>query len=97
MPAPTSWFTVEPGWEVADRSGAVIGEVRQVVGDEDADIFDGLRIEAADGGEHYVPGERVADIVEGLVNLGLDGTELPREDAEAPGGGELTRDRDDEL
>ena len=98
MAEPTSWFAVEPGWEVADRSGTPIGEVREVVGDEDADIFDGLRIEDADGEERYVPGERVGDIVEGRVNIELELSELSELPApEAPGGAEFTRDRDAEL
>jgi hypothetical protein len=69
MAEPTSWFTIERGWEVSDRTGAVIGEVTEVVGDEDADIFDGLRFEGADGEERFVVADRVGEIVEGRVKL----------------------------
>jgi hypothetical protein len=69
MAAPTSWYTIERGWEVQDRSGAVLGEVTEVVGDEDADILDGLRYEDGDGEEHFVEGDRVGEIVEGHVTI----------------------------
>jgi hypothetical protein len=118
MADPTSWFTIESGWDVLDRSGAPVGEVTGVVGDEDADIFDGLRFETTDGEEHFVIAERVAEILEGQVSLDtnlaeLEAAEEPTdedvapvadeavepiggEDA-APGGVEVTRDRDAEL
>jgi len=41
MAEPTSWYAITSGWEVVDRSGARVGEVIGVVGDEDADIFEG--------------------------------------------------------
>jgi hypothetical protein len=85
MADPTSWFTIESGWDVLDRSGAPIGEVTAVVGDEDADIFDGLRFETTDGEERFVIAERVAEIVEGQVSLDTDLAEL-----EAAAGGEPT-------
>ena len=69
MAEPTSWFTIERGWDVEDGSGAVIGAVTEVVGDEDADIFDGLRFEGEDGEERFVVAERVGEIVEGRVKL----------------------------
>src|SRR3954465_12510827 len=53
MADPTSWFTIESGWDVQDRAGTVIGEVTEVVGDEDADIFDGLCFGGEDGEEHF--------------------------------------------
>jgi hypothetical protein len=94
MDEPTSWYAVAPGWEVVDRSGATVGEVIAVVGDEDADIFDGLRLESADGDELFARGEQVAEIFEGRVMLDADEHEL---DAAPPGGAEISRDRDAEL
>jgi hypothetical protein len=94
MDEPTSWYAIAPGWEVVDRSGATVGEVIAVVGDEDADIFDGLRIESPSGDELFARGEQVEDIVEGRVSLDADEHEL---DASPPGGAEITRDRDEEL
>jgi hypothetical protein len=93
----TSWFAVEPGWDVADRTGTAIGEVVEVVGDQDADIFDGLRIETGDGEQRFAPADRVGDIVEGRVNLDAELSELGEPADEAPGGVELSRDRDAEL
>ena len=90
MPEPTSWFTIEPGWDVEDAAGAFVGEVTAVIGDRDADIFDGLRFEMADGEERFAPGESVGTIVEGTVSLSgqLDDMEaVPAEDE--PGGVEV--------
>ena len=94
MAEPTSWYAIVPGWEVVDRSGATVGEVTGVVGDEDADIFDGLRLETPGGEELFARGEQVADIFEGQVALDADEQEL---DASPPGGAEISRDRDAEL
>jgi len=97
MAEPTSWLLVEAGWEVADGSGELIGEVIAVIGDQDADIFDGLRIEAEGGEERYVPAESVAEIAEGRVALAVDLAELSESPAEdEPGGVEISRDRDAE-
>ena len=86
-----SWYAIEAGWEVVEPGGAVIGSVLSVVGDEDADILDGLRFETASDGPSYVPGDRIGPIVEGRVTV------LPGADAEPPGGAEFERDRDTEL
>jgi hypothetical protein len=93
MAEPTSWYAIVSGWEVVDRSGNRLGEVTAVVGDEEADIFDGLRVEAG-GEELYARGDQVAEIVEGRVSLDASAEEL---DASPPGGAEVTRDRDAEL
>jgi hypothetical protein len=87
---PTSWLTVEPGWEVEDPSTTVVGEVTAVIGDVDADIFDGLRFETADGEELFVPAERVAAIVEGRVSIEATVERLENTPAEEePGGAEV--------
>jgi hypothetical protein len=64
MADPVSWLLIEHGWDVVDASGERVGKVDEVLGDERADIFDGLRV----SGE-YVPAERVASIVDGRVTL----------------------------
>ena len=98
MAEPTSWLMVEPGWGVAERSGEVVGEVTEVVGDQDADIFDGLRFETESGEERYAPAELVGEIEDGRVNLDAELSELPESPSEEePGGVEVTRDRDAEL
>jgi hypothetical protein len=94
MDEPTSWYAITPGWEVVDRSGATLGEVLGVVGDEDADIFDGLRLETPEGEEIFARGDQVADIVEGRVELDATEEDL---DSAAPSGSEISRDRDEEL
>jgi uncharacterized protein YrrD len=70
MPDPVAWLVVEPGWEVVSSDGEKVGAVREVLGDKNADIFDGL---AVDPGllkkAKYVPAERLGPIVEGSVTL----------------------------
>ncbi len=93
----TSWYAIEPGWDVQGRDGTTIGTVTAVVGDEDVDIFDGLRLETGDGEELFAPGERVAEIIEGRISLDADMAELEAPEETAPGGVEVSRDRDAEL
>lgn len=97
MADPTSWFTIEQGWSVQDRSGALVGQVVAVVGDEDADIFDGLRFESGEGEERFVEAALVGEIVDGRVTLDADQTELAEPGPAEPGGAEISRDRDAEL
>jgi PRC-barrel domain len=61
---PVSWLLVEPGWTVVDAEGSKVGKVEEVLGDEQTDIFHGLRV---DGEE--IPSERVAEIREGEIRL----------------------------
>jgi hypothetical protein len=98
MAEPVSWFLIESGWSVVDRSGAEVGEVVTVLGDEDADIFHGLHVRGGDGVERYAPGEKVGPIEEGRVSLVAPLEELePTPAGGEPGGAEITRDRDAEL
>jgi hypothetical protein len=94
MAEPVSWYAIEAGWDVEDRAGAVIGEVTEVVGDQNADIFDGLRFEGPDGEERYVEAGRVGEIVEGRVTIEAERDELEEGDAEVaePGGAEIRAD-----
>jgi hypothetical protein len=71
---PVAWRVIEQGWSVLDADGGEVGRVDQVVGDREADIFDGLTI--GDGGTvltraRYVPSEHVARIRRGEVALDL--------------------------
>ena len=66
MAHPVSWLLVEPGWAVVDGDGNSLGEVREVVGDTTADIFDGLHVSGAEG-DWYVAATRIGRIVEGEV------------------------------
>jgi hypothetical protein len=64
MADPVSWLLIEPGWEVADAEGKKVGAVDEVLGDADADIWDGLTVDG-----EYVAAERVGSIVEGRITL----------------------------
>jgi uncharacterized protein YrrD len=74
MPDPVSWKVVEPGWAVVATGGDAVGKVDRIIGDPEADIFDGL---AVGGGSvldrpTYVPSEQVGAIEEGTVHLTID-------------------------
>ncbi len=86
MSDPVSWFVVERHWKVFGSDGDQVGTVEGVVGDEESDIFSGLRVvfelrKAA----RFVPAEHVASIVEGEVHLDLTGGEARASDFAEPG------------
>ena len=69
---PVSWKVVEHGWKVVSADDKGVGRVDEVVGDEDADIFTGLKVlTGLLGKPKYVPSEQVERIVEGCVTLKL--------------------------
>ena len=69
---PASWLVVEPGWEVVTTEGERVGAVQEVLGDQNADIFDGLAVDVGVLKKPtYVPAERVQMIVEGRVVLDM--------------------------
>jgi uncharacterized protein YrrD len=77
MPDPVAWLVVESGWEVVSSDGEKVGTIDEVLGDQNADIFDGLAV--ASGvlkKAKYVPSERVGEIVEGRVSLALSQSEF---------------------
>ena len=77
MPDPVSWMLIEQGWAVVDSDGHDLGRVDEVLGDESADIFNGLQVLTGTLGKPaYVPAERVGEIVEGRVQLRLTKEEL---------------------
>ncbi len=77
MPDPVSWMLIEQGWAVVDSDGHDLGRVDEVLGDESADIFNGLEVLTGTLGKPtYVPAERVGEIVEGRVQLRLTKEEL---------------------
>ena len=72
MADPVSWLMIKPGWKVQAADGSPVGEVDEVAGDENDDIFDGLAIAVtALGRPRYVPAEKVAEITDGTVKLSL--------------------------
>lgn len=68
--SPTSWLAVQPGWRVLGPDGALVGRVDEVLGDEELDIFNGLRVSSGLlAAPVYVAAERVSEIHEGEVVL----------------------------
>jgi hypothetical protein len=79
MTEAVSWLMIEPGWAVEAADGKEVGTVREVLGDEDADIFDGLAV--SHGVLHrsrYVPAESVGEITVGRLALTLDSDAFER-------------------
>lgn len=74
MADPVAWKVVERGWAVAASDGSEVGKVDEVLGDPEADIFDGLAVGAGTvlSRPTYVPSEKVGAIEEGTVHLTID-------------------------
>jgi hypothetical protein len=73
---PVSWLQIEQGWNVVTADGSPIGEVVQVAGDKQDDIFDGLAVKSDQSEQiRYVPGEQVAAIFPGEVTLKITAAE----------------------
>ena len=82
MADPVAWTVVEPGWAVVASDGSDVGKVDQVLGDPEADIFDGLSVGAGTVLDRptYVPSEQVGAIEEGTVHLTVDAEAYSRLD-----------------
>ncbi|HET7759251.1 MAG TPA: PRC-barrel domain-containing protein [Gaiellaceae bacterium] len=79
LPDPVSWFLIERGWKVAGSDGSELGTVEETLGDENADIFDGLAVATGVLAKpRYVPAELVGEIVEGAVHLTIDEARFER-------------------
>ena len=80
MADPVAWTMVERGWAVAASDGSEVGTVDQVLGDPEADIFDGLAVGVGTvlNRPLYVPSEQVGAIEEGTVHLTIDADEYGR-------------------
>ena len=97
-PGPASWLVVESGWKVVGRDGEELGTVHEVVGDTGKDIFNGLAVSPGLlRSSKYVPAERVAQIVDGRVELDLSAEEFERldEHGEQPTSAEIRADTTD--
>jgi hypothetical protein len=79
-----SWKSIEHDWAVECSDGETIGKVFLVVGDENADIFDGVAFTHHGGAfvfhnyadrPHYVAAEQVASIDPGVVRLSISSEE----------------------
>ena len=72
MGDPVSWFIVEPGWEVVGTEGKRIGQVKEVLGDQEKDIFNGLAVSPGLlKPTRYVPAESIERIEEGVIRLAI--------------------------
>lgn len=61
---PVAWLLIEPGWTVLDARGKKVGKVKEVLADEQADIFHGLLV-----GDAEILADRIAEIHEGHIHL----------------------------
>ena len=74
---PVSWMVIEQGWSVVDSAGDSVGRVDEVLGDMNADIFNGLNVLAGTlARPTYVPAEDIGEIVDGQIQLTLTKDEL---------------------
>src|SRR4051812_34091248 len=65
MADPVSWLMIRPGWKVFASDGTEVGEVDEVAGDDNEDIFNGLAVAgSALGKPYYVPAENVGTITD---------------------------------
>ena len=83
---PISYRVLKPGARVVTSDGEEIGKVREVLDNQDEDIFDGLVIEGRHG-RRFGDAPEVARITESTVTLTLDSqaaASLPEND---PAGG----------
>jgi hypothetical protein len=77
MADPVAWLMIEPGWQVDATDAQGVARVEEVLGDESADIFNGLSVSAgAFRHPTYVAAELVDEIVDGRVRLRLTRSEI---------------------
>jgi sporulation protein YlmC with PRC-barrel domain len=82
MAEPVAWKVIERGWAVYDSAGERVGTIDQIVGDTEADIFDGIAIDdSVFGPKKYVPSENVGRIEDGSVHLTIPGDRIATLDA----------------
>jgi hypothetical protein len=88
---PVSYLVLEKGTPVYSSDGQKVGTVEHVLGDADADVFDGVIVDtsAGPGGHRFVDAPHVDRIHEDGVVLSMDGSEAEDLPEPAPGPGEL--------
>jgi uncharacterized protein YrrD len=85
MSEPVSWLMVEPGWIIETSDGTEGGTVHEVLGDQNADIFDGLAVSPGLlKRPRYLPAESVDEITEGRVRLIISADEFEQLDEYEP-------------
>ena len=90
-------MTLERGTRVVASDGTEVGTVRHVLYDADADIFDGIVIDAEHGGHRFVDAPYVAAIAERVVTLNIDGAECDRLPRPSENPAEMSADPDDAV
>jgi hypothetical protein len=70
---PVSYLTVETGTDVISADGERVGVVQHVLADEDADIFDGVVIDAkvGPGGLRFVDAPQITELRSDGVRLAI--------------------------
>ena len=82
---PVSWKVIEPGWSVVAADGEELGTVHEVLGDSNADIFNGLSVSPGLlRSSRYVESEQVEEIVEGRVRLAVTAAAFDELDEAGP-------------
>ena len=67
---PVAWLLVEPGWTVYDAQGEKYGKIKEVLADDQADIFHGVLVDRGLlGDDEEVLAERIGEIHEGHLHL----------------------------
>jgi hypothetical protein len=75
--APLSYLVLAEHTPVYSSDGERLGEVKRVLADEEADIFDGLIVDTADG-DRFVDAPHVDELYERAVVLKLTADEARR-------------------
>ncbi len=71
-----AWIAIDQGAVVVAADGSEVGTVKEIAGDENADIFDGLVLtHARRGTSHYIAAERVKAIWPDRVETDLTAAE----------------------
>ena len=69
---PVAWTGLPTGVPVLTSDGAKVGKVEHVLGDTEADIFDGIVIDTPGPGHRFADAPEVAELHEHGVVLALD-------------------------
>jgi hypothetical protein len=82
---PISYLVLEKGADVYDAAGVHVGTVDHVLADADADIFDGVIVDASHlpGGLRFADAEQIAELHERGVRLNVAAAELHEPTASA--------------
>jgi uncharacterized protein YrrD len=67
---PISWLALEKGTPVLAAGGEEVGKVREVIADEQKDIFSGLTLDTGLLSEpRFVPAEMIEEMTDDVVRL----------------------------